>query len=217
MNHPHRHGAFTLLEILATVAILAVLAALAIPLAGSAIDSARKAQSLSNIRNIGMAVTMYSQDNNGLLVHAQDVPGSGDRFSNVLQNTLEGNSPGTPAWVSASGVSDAFRCPAYDNKGKKWKTGFGMYQYLFAYFKSGDYTQANQPNKYGSLRMLNFPYPSRTIIVGSAPDHVVDARRSTGFNLANSSPTRHGKTANYLFLDGHVQSLTPEEALKIFP
>jgi len=109
-----------------------------------------------------------------------------------------------------------FRCPAYKTT-QKWKTGFGIYQYLNRYIVSGDNSETNQPSWYGRFRLTSFPAPSRTIIIGSTKDHVVSVRRSTGFNLANSDPTRHGNNANYLFLDGHAESLTEADALKVFP
>jgi len=109
MKTPPRKNAFTLLELLAVIAIIAILAALAIPVVGKMRQSALRMQSLSNLRQIGLTLLGHAQENQGILVHAQDILNSGDRFSNVLQNYLEGNSPGTPQWVSASGVSKGFR------------------------------------------------------------------------------------------------------------
>lgn len=217
MKTPHRHAAFTLIELLTVIAIIGILAAIIIPVVGKVRESARKTQSLSNLRQIGQAVIMYAQDNRDRLVHAQNVPNSGDRFSNVLQNFMENRAPSTSQWLASWDVSDVYRCPAYDNPTQRWKTGFGMHMYLNAYLVSGDYSQTNQEIWYGRLLTTRFPTPSRTIIIGSTTDHVIDVRRTTGFAETNTAPNRHGNTANYLFLDGHVASLSESAALENFP
>ncbi len=57
-----RHSAFTLLELLAVIAIISVLAALMFPVFEQARAKARATSSLSNIRQIGMALMMYADD-----------------------------------------------------------------------------------------------------------------------------------------------------------
>jgi prepilin-type N-terminal cleavage/methylation domain-containing protein len=63
-SHRPRPG-FTLVEILIVTAIVALLAALLFPAFAKARESARQTSCLSNLHQIGMAVTMYSQDNGG--------------------------------------------------------------------------------------------------------------------------------------------------------
>lgn len=61
MRRPARHG-FTLIELLVVIAIIAILAAILFPVFAQARDAARKAQCQSNLKQIGTAFTMYSQD-----------------------------------------------------------------------------------------------------------------------------------------------------------
>ena len=61
-----RH-AFTLIELLVVIAIIAILAAILFPVFAQARDAARSAACLSNMRQIGMGVQMYIQDNDGRL------------------------------------------------------------------------------------------------------------------------------------------------------
>ena len=62
-----RCRAFTLIELLAVVAIVGVLAGVLIAVLGSARRSARQAACASNMRQVGLAMASYAQDNHGQL------------------------------------------------------------------------------------------------------------------------------------------------------
>ncbi len=56
-------GAFTLIELLVVISIIALLVGILLPALGAARESARKAVSLSNSRQIGVAIYSYTADN----------------------------------------------------------------------------------------------------------------------------------------------------------
>lgn len=69
------HRAFTLIELLVVIAIIAILAAILFPVFAQAKLAAKKASCLSNQRQIGIGLTMYRDDSEGLnfyFAHAVD-------------------------------------------------------------------------------------------------------------------------------------------------
>lgn len=57
-----RRHAFTLIELLVVIAIIAILAAILFPVFSSAKNAARKTSSLSNVRQVATAATLYMAD-----------------------------------------------------------------------------------------------------------------------------------------------------------
>src|SRR5262245_47562578 len=74
-----RAPAFTLIELLVVIAVIAILAAILFPVFAQARATARKAACASNLKQIGLAFTMYAQDYDEMLVpHWQDRTGIPD-------------------------------------------------------------------------------------------------------------------------------------------
>ena len=74
----HFKKPFTLIELLVVIAIIGILASLLLPSLGKAREKAKLAIFTSNIKQIGLAITMYTEDNEEFFPYSQDL-GAGNK------------------------------------------------------------------------------------------------------------------------------------------
>ncbi len=185
---------FTLLEVLVTIAIVAVLAALLIPALKGTLRRGKDAQCLSNLRQIGVAIRLASADNNRLIPTFTLKPGGGD-LGSWAQN-IGGYLGSSQDWTS----NRVFLCPL--------DTRIPGTPYYNGYYASYGLNIELCANAEIGTNLAAVSEQSKTFLV-------MDVEASFGAHPTwggsyNPQP-RHAGRCNVVFVDGHVQALTPDE------
>ncbi|MCW3059781.1 MAG: prepilin-type N-terminal cleavage/methylation domain, partial [Capsulimonas sp.] len=97
----HRVG-FTLIELLVVIAIIAILAAILFPVFAKAREKARQTSCASNMKQIGLGIMQYVQDNDEIMPSGRMSPNNQDNFGPNWENLLQ-------PYIKSYGV---FACPS---------------------------------------------------------------------------------------------------------
>jgi len=181
-----RHGqpGFSLLEMLAAVAILGLLLALVFPMASRSMKSAKAAQSLANLKEIGSVLNIYAGDNNGVYPYVWDYSTTNSWIATIWPYVYQKRFPGTTPDALKGSI---FYTPLSEN-GTTART-YGMNAPLELKYPSRIYA-------------MLLPKPSAVAISG-------DVKTSGNFRVDQINYRNNG-LANVLFLDGHTEAVKPE-------
>ena len=111
---PTDRGAFTLVELLVVIGIIALLISILLPSLNRAREQARQVACLSNLRQVGLAFVMYSNENKGKFPYHADLNGQ------YPEDWIHWQTGARPVENSAVApyigkfVPDVFRCPGDD-------------------------------------------------------------------------------------------------------
>jgi prepilin-type N-terminal cleavage/methylation domain-containing protein/prepilin-type processing-associated H-X9-DG protein len=183
-RRPHPRRGFTLIEILMVIGIIAVLAGLLLTVRSRASDKATQAMCVSNLRQIGMAILMYAQENEQVFPLSSPLVPAGPsapmnkgdwiywRGTNLTQAI---NGSAIAPYVKAKGESfqALMRCPTdeWDNHTYPYP-----YSYSMNYMITPDASQnvAPQVGKPPTPRLSAFNRASEKIIAAEENERTIN-------------------------------------------
>ncbi|GBC95128.1 hypothetical protein HRbin16_00915 [bacterium HR16] len=205
--------AFTLIELLVVIAIIAILAAILFPVFARAREQARKTTCLSNMKQIGLAISMYLQDYDEKFPAWSDQCAH-DPFGNIVPPGKCGSDTEIAffrwAILTQPYIKNAqmFLCPSYPDN--FWKWGGWIYTDCYnpwppAGFKglSYDFKLALAVAARCGRKLASIDKPAQTFVAyENSPVH---AEKSVPFWSCTDpvSFTRMGMNAT--FVDGHAR------------
>lgn len=211
------HRAFTLIELLVVISIIALLIAVLLPVLGAARRSSQSVSCLSQLRQVGQVTQVYADEHKDALPRsthsylAHGVKPWGYALSPYLGH---GTTTGTdPQWDSL--FNGLYRCPA-DERRDVWSYGKNAWFELTP-GETGEIEGTTNGPTYP--RLSDVPRPTATLLYaeldsGSMADHIM-----AHFWYLGGSPEvdtdRHGETSNYVFVDGHAQSMIFEDTFQL--
>jgi prepilin-type N-terminal cleavage/methylation domain-containing protein len=195
---------FTLVELLVVIAIIAILAGMLLPALSRAKEAGKRIQCVNNMRQLGMSLRMYGDDNDGVFPPRAPVNRwpillhDGYKNVRVLLCPTDNENPATfgtneppqyaidasPRSYIINGWNEYFRDTLSTNE--------------FAAYMNGTYP--------GGMKEMNIPFPSETIVfgekeTGSGHFYMDDLEVSEGVPGNDMSEIEQGRHSNI----GHKQ------------
>jgi prepilin-type N-terminal cleavage/methylation domain-containing protein/prepilin-type processing-associated H-X9-DG protein len=221
--------AFTLIELLVVIAIIAILAAILFPVFARARENARRASCMSNMKNLALAVLMYTQDNDGKLVAYAGDNGAGGATANWNRFV-----PIQP-YIKSYQIQFCPSAPSYKGGSNYTYVGYGQYAFPADSTNKKIYTAVvncspgylNHPS---TTAIDSMPNASLTCMLGEiaygGPANVNYINNGYGGSAFGSTSNdalygwivkdRHLEGGNYAYMDGHAKWIAKQAVDNVY-
>ena len=221
-----RKKGFTLIELLVVISIIALLLAILMPALGKVKEKARSVVCKANLKQWGLIINLYAQDNDGQMQDNGDGMPSGRVWYNLYrdyyqdekirfcvsaqkQDPAKGRGTAKTAWTTVynNGQPDDIGSYAMNSWMQSprvvdqwWDQNYGQY-----YWRTTDVAQAKNIPAFldGATRALN-PIESDGNEAPTEPDQMDPG---WSHSMKRVCIDRHSGTVNVVFLDGHADKV----------
>lgn len=182
-----RVGGFSLTELLVGIGVLAVLGAVMITVMNGLRERSSETQCVQNLRQLSMAIILYSQEHGGILPDASNRPNWHDRLDSGGYAPLDAS-----LYTCRAAPMDAFRGTIPVSYAMNGRIGAGSIEGIRSI------TEAVDPNKTMLLVDASYNAASGWFYTAAFPQGV------------SRPEARHRGNVNVAYMDCHVQSLAVE-------
>jgi type II secretory pathway pseudopilin PulG len=190
-----RAGGFTLVELMVCIVIVISLAALVFALTKNALAKSRLSASQTRVRDLGVRIQVYTQDNAGQLPVWKDSSQDLTWWAALMKDPRDINE------------MEMFHSPGHDEfdpKPSNPNLSYGWNAHVVGRSESGEGDD-------GPKRLSNFKEPTRIMVLADGPARNPDAVLDSN---STPDPKRYNGKAAALMLDGSARALEIETEFK---
>ncbi|HEY3863861.1 MAG TPA: type II secretion system protein [Verrucomicrobiae bacterium] len=204
MNRSHlsKKSAFSMVELLVVIAIIGILASLLLPALGRAKNQGSNAVCINQLRQLGAAARLYSDDNNNLLPRAELLPTSPVDPAHPLPRICDVLAPDAGK-TSGTNSAPVFKCPSdtlnrFANEGSSYEWNIEL---------NGHRIDETRSENMNFMIVIQGPDGTTQQTNGAVQLMFPPATTPLFLDYDDAHPRSASSGKNVVFMDGHVTAL----------